>query len=205
MLQNGADPNATNMGGESGLYWAATRGHDDVALVLLVFGAKPNLVTRYGDTAVAVAVRRHRAAVASLFAATEEWSPLKIAVAAGLQADAEAALQLGLIGTAADSRASLSRASLCPSGPGNTSVATFVRRAMAPWSPTNHWLHHAQVRSAVWTVLLVAVKPGNCTPGADDSVTLLPTMPPLVWRLVCSFFLRQDWPPPELACTPPSV
>ena len=123
MLKNGADPNATNMGGESGLYWAATRGHDNVALVLLVFGAKPNLVTRHGDTAVAVAVRRHRATVVSLFAATEEWSPLKIAVAAGLQADAEAALQLGLIGTAADSRASLSRASLiCPSGPRNSNT-----------------------------------------------------------------------------------
>ena len=228
MLEQGADPNATNIGGESGLFWASTRGHDVTAQVMLAFGADPYQATRYGDSAVTVAIRRRRDAVASLFAATENWSPLKIAVGAGLQADAEVALRLGRVGTAGDTLPSLLETALAlpllapglalsPTGQANArsnaGMATFVRRVMAPWSPAKHRLYHARVRSAIHIVMLVAVRHGNNSHDYDHDnhdnhghdhanhhhggrpAAQLPQMPPLMWRMVCSFFLRQDWLP----------
>ena len=33
---------------------------------------------------------------------------------------------------------------------------TLMKQAVAPWSPSNHWLHHKGIRECVWTLLLIA-------------------------------------------------
>jgi hypothetical protein len=62
----------------------------------------------------------------------------------------------------------------------------FVRAATSGWSTTRHWLHHAALREAVHTVLLLAERLRR--QGAVGEVP--PHMPPELWLVFACFFLR---------------
>ena len=61
----------------------------------------------------------------------------------------------------------------------------LVHDAMAPWSPSRHFLFHAGVRSHILVVMLTA-----------DRVRGRHNVPTELWRLICSFFLRSHWTAP---------
>ena len=87
----------------------------------------------------------------------------------------------------------------------------LVHDAMAPWTPSRHFLFHAGVRSMVRTVLLVEKRlhrrhsdPGNGQESAPRTHSRTPNfrtaafvwLPNELWCVICSFFLRTDWASP---------
>jgi hypothetical protein len=100
---------------------------------------------------------------------------------------------------------------LWPGSPGPCDATTaLIRAALSSWSPERHMLYHRGVRSGVRTVLLVAERlrrrhdlvgalppqqQPHLLPQPSDSLLVeLPHELWHVWQLVCSFFLRPDWP-----------
>ena len=65
---------------------------------------------------------------------------------------------------------------------------------MGHWAPSRHLLFHPGVRSSVMAVFQVRERLGLPPP---PGVAALPELPELTWRLVCSFFLRRNWPVPR--------
>jgi hypothetical protein len=84
--------------------------------------------------------------------------------------------------------ASLAHVSAC------TSTTRFIRAATSGWSTTRHWLHHAAVRTAVHTLVLVSERRRRLAKDADEGELLLLHMPAELWLLFAHFFRRSDWP-----------
>ena len=73
-------------------------------------------------------------------------------------------------------------------------TATLSKDAMVHWAPSRHFLFHPGVRGSVLAVFQVRERlDRQPRPGA----AALPELPLLTWRLVCSFFLRRNWPVPR--------
>ena len=68
---------------------------------------------------------------------------------------------------------------------GCPATTRLVHDAMAPWTPGRHVLFHAGVRDHIRVVLL-----------SGNRVRDRFNVPPELWRLICSFFLRSDWEVP---------
>jgi ankyrin repeat protein len=59
LVAGGADVNARHLeGGSTPLHFAAAQGRAEIALLLIEHGADVNAATKYGDTALAIAIRR---------------------------------------------------------------------------------------------------------------------------------------------------
>jgi hypothetical protein len=81
--------------------------------------------------------------------------------------------------------------------PACTMTTKVIRAATSGWSPTRHWLHHAAVRAAAHTVVLVSERlrgSAKDDPGGGGGELLLPHMPAELWLLFAHFFRRSDWP-----------
>ena len=74
-----------------------------------------------------------------------------------------------------------------------TLTTTFVRTATSGWATVQHWLHHATVRTAVHTLVLVSERLRQVTKDDDE------VLPPELWLVVARFFRRSDWPMGRLA------
>jgi ankyrin repeat protein len=85
--------------------------------------------------------------------------------------------------------------------PACTLTTKFIRAATSGWSTTRHWLHHAAVRSAAHTLVLVSERlrrSAKDDPGGEGVELLLPHMPAelasQLWLLFAHFLRRSDWP-----------
>ena len=103
--------------------------------------------------------------------AVEGWSSLQVAVGCRLYADAAMALRNGVVEPPqeAEAQAALLRiASEVPSWeaplPVCQATLRLARAALAGWSPTRHWLHHARHREVVVTVMQIAERFRRQTP-----------------------------------------
>ena len=76
--------------------------------------------------------------------------------------------------------------------PACTLTTKFIRAATSGWSTTRHWLHHAAVRTAVHTLVLLSERLRRL---AQDDEELLPAE---LWLVVARFFCRSDWPAVEV-------
>jgi hypothetical protein len=75
---------------------------------------------------------------------------------------------------------------------------------VSSWSPGRHFLYHPGVRSHIHTVHLVAERlyrrHAVVAAMPQEHLRLMPRslmlnrLPAEMWRLVCSFFCRADWP-----------
>ena len=145
-------------------------------------------------TPAAAATRYGHPAVAAFLTAASSWPAFKILVACRLVDDAKRGLWAGRLDPCAGptSLAELVTASASPKDalwPGSPDVCPATTRlvhgAMAPWSPSRHFLFHAGVRSHILVVMLTA-----------DRVRGRHNVPTELWRLICSFFLRSHWAAP---------
>lgn len=250
LLHRGADPNTK---GYTALMSAAAYGRLDCITLLLAFGADPLATCRDDNSvnALSIAHECSQPAVIGFLSTTAGWPALKLAVSAGLCADAKVALRLGRIDTSGCTLAGLLAVAMTgdaepdPNGgepnPGPNPIPdpdpdadpnddggadsgaedsgvdsdgdgdgdgdrgrkermlAFVRLVMAPWSPSNHHLHHTRFRCSVRTVVLVGVRLAGVQSdavGRRRSIRRrkLPPLPALMWELVGSFFGRGDWP-----------
>ena len=69
-------------------------------------------------------------------------------------------------------------------------TAGLVRGATAGWTRQLHWLHHAGVREAVHTVLLLAERLWT----RRLALGALPGLPAEMWLHALTFARRGDWP-----------
>ena len=76
--------------------WSIQAGHLPVIKLLLLFGADPNIVAA-GEKARDLAKHSGNGNAATYLVETETWSPMHIAVSAGLLDEARVALHLGLL------------------------------------------------------------------------------------------------------------
>lgn len=217
LLSRRADPNqARRDNGTTPLMAACMCGHFAIAQLLAVSGATTTATTtgqQAGWTAHMLAARYNYGTLSRWLAAVAGWSPLEVAAGCRLHSAATLALRLGLIDPYAS--ASTATASMVHCAATSTHLwpdqppvcretKLFARAAMASWSPARHWLYHATFRRAVNTVVLVAQRlarhschRGVCDRGScsNDSRTVLglPTLPPEVWLMLCTWLLRRHW------------
>ena len=85
----------------------------------------------------------------------------------------------------------------------------MVNDATRGWQRTTHWLHHAEFRRIVYTVVIVAARlelkaysepPGDALGETQTAVAeaagetrRLPVLPIELWMCVMGFFLRSWW------------
>jgi ankyrin repeat protein len=167
------------------------------------------------------ATERCRTTVAKWLAAVEAWSPLQMAAGCRFRTATTTAVKLGLVdpeqgGVGAMLAARSTAASTAPWGemdpaqealevlahvPHCPLTTRLVFAATSGWSATNHWLHHANVRAAVHTVLLASERLRQQATSSEHEV--LPHMPSEMWLLFMRFLRRSDWkvavPPPPSA------
>ena len=170
-----------------------------------------------GNTPITVAAARGHDGVAAFLTAAASWSAFKIMVACRLAADAKLALRSGRLNPFAG-RTSLAELVAVSTnqkdglwtGSPDVCRATYrlVHDAMAPWTPSRHFLFHARVRSMIRTVLLVAKRlhrrhsdlgSGEGSAPRTRSRTRTAAfvrLPNELWCVICSFFLRTDWASP---------
>lgn len=223
LLERGADPDVPTSNGCTAVLRACATGKPVVVQTLACFGADMETVDAKGYGATVYAEAYENGDIVTWLESVSGWHPFKIAVACRLADTARATLRLGRTDPADCALAELVAAgstaagSLWPGSPGVCPVTLrLAHGAKAGWSPTRHFLFHAGVRSSIQIVLLVAerllcqcqytaqTQHGSAV-GVRRSIRqlhrrppVLRSLPPLVWRIVCSFLLRSDWevPPP---------
>ena len=199
LLDGGADPNAASNDGLTAAMDAARHGKLGLVTLLAVYGA--NLTATDDGNQTARSYTKEPAIVCFLDA-TEDWRPLRIAMACRTPpARLRALIATGkidptgccplpeLIAAAADPAALWPGQPPVPAEDTAAELMVLLRLTMAPWSPSTHSLHHLRLRVAVRTVLLVSARysRGNQGPRAR------PTLPPDLWRVVLGQLLRRDW------------
>jgi hypothetical protein len=72
----------------------------------------------------------------------------------------------------------------------------MTKSATQGWAPSTHWLHHAHVRAAVHTLLLVSERVHrrqSFQRRGRSAVVLGGSMPPEMWIGIMRFFQRSGW------------
>lgn len=176
----------------------------DMLKLLLVFGADPFRQHQGGRSANTIATdnsSRPQQLARSLFTATRGWPPIHIAAAVRSPVAGALALASGQIDTARCSLPKLLEICSSPSPlelpsdvvPVCPTTVTFVRRAMAQWSPSTHPLFHRRFRDRISTVLLVFARDGMADAFAASAKARMPALEQETVRHICSFLLRRDW------------
>ena len=207
LLEAGVDPDqaGTDEDAATPLHEACRAGHPRVAQLLGTFGARmsadswlPHVVARLNG----------HADLAAWLNEVAEWPQFRLAVACRHHAAARRLLRTG--GMADPTLCALedvqaAAASAAPWGDGNglpappacAGTRRLAREAMARWSPSRHWLHHAAFREAVRAVLLVAQRldtHGGGQPPWGQAAPTLRVLPPELWLHICGWLLRRHWP-----------
>ena len=194
---NAAVDQATN-DGATPMFIAACQGHAAAAMLLATLGA--DLAVRFrGLTAEACARGHGHTGIAAFLGAVAGWPSFKIAVACRLADAARSGLRHGRLDPASScTLAELAAVAGSPAGalwPGSPAAceatAALARAAMVHWAPSRHFLFHPGVRGSVLAVFQVRERLRRATP---PRAAALPELPELIWRLVCSFLLRRNWP-----------
>jgi ankyrin repeat protein len=213
--------------GATPLHAAAYNGHLATAQQLVVFGADTTATDDNGTTPFQDATDQEHPALVGWFGAVKQWSPLRVAAGCRLHTSLTIQLKQGRMdpdATLAWSEMQLARATATtpatelPWGdaPGLCSTTTkLIKTATRGWAPTAHWLHHANIRMAVRTVLLVSERlhvqsvaesvPSTHRRGRSATVAaaaFLPILPPEMWVAAVRFLLRRHWPVSPLLPAP---
>ena len=201
LLDHGADPSAANHStGWTAAMQAAQMGDLETVKLLAKRGAD---FAALSDLTLALNINQNHPAAAAFIDAVVRWPPIRIAVACRAPTDLGAMLRRGLVDTIGHhSRAELiatatSPAELWPGQPAPCpATARLAREAMAKWSLSNHRLHHANFRAAVYAVLLTAARLtylGRNARRRSARQRTLPALPEELWLAVLSNLLRRDW------------
>jgi hypothetical protein len=201
---DGADVNqATTDDGTTPLHTAAYSGHLPIAQHLVVYGADTTGTDHAGTIPREDAANQGHAALVEWLDAVAGWSRLRIAAGCRLHAAITIQLKRGTMDPdalpLAEIRLALAAAATpAPELPWSNAPAVcprtvkLLRSATQGWSPSTHWLHHARVRAAVHTLLLVSerVHRQSIQQGTGSAVG---SMPPEMWIGIMRFFQRSGW------------
>jgi ankyrin repeat protein len=201
LLRSGADVNTTNNSGYTILISIArTRwyqpGYTLIVQWLLLYGARVKTVEWTGRSAKTYAVENHKPRMAALLGCVEDWPLFKTAASFRLYKQVRHMLAVGTINPDGFPKSDAMREvrkclharvnELWPGAPGPCDATTALfTAAMKPWSPERHCLFHFNVRESVKTLFAVRGRLTNNSAFSCPSEILL---------MVCSFFLRSDWP-----------
>ena len=180
---------------------AAFAGQLAVSQLLAAHGAAVAVVGR-GFTSEDLARARGHHGVAAFLGAVAGWPGFKIAAACRLADAARSSLRHGRLDPAGScTLAELASVTGSPAGAlwlgspaACDATAALSKDAMAHWAPSVHILFHAGIRGSVLVMFQVRERLGRQQP---PGAAALPELPDLTWRLVCSFFLRRNWPVPR--------
>jgi hypothetical protein len=187
--------------GDTPLCVAAQQGHEAVATLLAVFGADIGVKVQ-GLTVEAQARVHGPPRLAAFLGAVAGWPGVKIAVACRLADAARSGLRHGWLDPAGScTLVELAAVAGSPAGAlwlgspaACEATAALAKAAMVHWAPSRHFLFHPGVRGSVLAVFQVRERLSRPPP---SGAAALPELPELTWRLVCSFFLRRNWPVPR--------
>ena len=213
LLENDADPNqAMAVFGQTPLHAAASAGKLPAAQLLVVHGASMVAVTASKRTPLDVATRNGQP-LATWLNAVATWSPLRVAAALRMHAGITFLLKRGRLDPddrvtfpAAEIMAAIAASTASPAElpwedalPICRTTARLVHDASFGWKCSTHRLYHANVRKAVFAVLVVedrlervGRRIDNDADAADDTAPLL-HLPPEIWLLIVHFFQRSWW------------
>lgn len=227
-----ADLNHKNLAdGLTPLHAAAFNDRLLVAQLLVFHGASTTPADNEGDTPEDLAAMENYEKMVEWLQAIAEWTPLRVAAACRLHTDASVALRLGLIDPDANGPAEafhcIGFSQMPPKflpwrDPKPLCMRTIkmVNDATRGWHRTTHWLHHAELRRAVFTVVVVAgrlerndTQPPLSVPHDQNPVLHaanaeasrseqqqqqqqqqeLPALPIEMWMAIMLFFMRSWW------------
>ena len=125
----------------------------------------------------------------------EGHKPFQIAIEHGMHVEASAALALGHINPAdcAGRKAQVLRSAAAT---GCAATRTLARLGLGGWCPESHHLHHASVRAAVKTLLLVA---NRLVAEQHHGRSRTPVLLPELWIIVIKCIRRSWWAVPPHA------
>jgi hypothetical protein len=208
------------------LHVAAVSGNLATSQLLTVFGADAtattianpfDLVDGGRETPLRLATVAEEPLLVEWLGAVVGWPPLRVAAGCRLHREVVAQLKRGLIdpdtllwsdvelmrGTAAAPPTTLQwgdAPAVCPI------TVKLIKAITRGWAPARHWWHHANVRTAVYTLLQVGERlHGRSLTQAEHSTKMcgrsapaaaavvLPILPPEMWMAVMGFFLRRHW------------
>lgn len=217
LLHSGADPNQVgrDVAGltQPAILYASECGQLANMQLLVAFGADLNAagstvreIAGLGSVGMDMHDPQVRPKILAWLNAVDGWSPFRVAVGCRLHRCAKAALRLGLIDPSSAVLADVIATAESPAGmlwadspAPDSETSALMRRAMARWGPARHSLYHRGVRGAVRTTMLVAQRL-RCRGGAAAIILAapagllqLPVLPPELWGMVCSFFLRRNF------------
>lgn len=229
--------------GSSPLHGAVMSKSIAVAQVLVVHGASLTATNIATHTAQQFACRiRNCAKLADWLGAVSGWSQLEVAAGFRLHKDAAAALKVGKIDPD-DPNTAFAEAIVATLATSKTKVAALpikagrqdykrynnvwgdappickatiklVADATRGWHRTTHWLHHVNVRGAIFAVLVVAGRldktsggaaaikedeAGDAAQAVPTSTPPLPVLPVEIWLFAMQFVLRSWWAAPSAA------
>ena len=166
-----ADLNHKNLAdGLTPLHAAAFNDRLLVAQLLVFHGASTTPADNEGDTPEDLAAMENYEKMVEWLQAIAEWTPLRVAAACRLHTDVAAALRQGrvdpddtaatsvkdIVGVIATSKAEPAALPWRDAPPICKKTIKLMRDATRGWHRTTHWLHHAHVREAAFTVVCVA-------------------------------------------------
>ena len=180
----------------------------------------------YGILPVDDATNENHPALAEWLTAVATWSPLRVAAGCRFHNEATLLLRQGrmdpdaspfplLLAAIAASKAAPAALPWSNAPPICVQTIKLIANATRGWHRTTHWLHHVNVRDAVFAVLAVAERlhqkdalllstPPPQQPTAqrrrtrgaialEIARTPLPLLPPEIWFHMMRFFLRSWW------------
>ena len=140
--------------------------------------------------------------------AVASWSQLRIAASLRFHREAAAMLRQGRIAAASwtvpEMLAAIATSKTAPAAlpwedaaPVCNATIKLVADATRGWHRTTHWLHHSNVREAVFAVLVVADrlqrKQDALMAAPTKAMEPDPVLPPEIWLYIMQFFQRVWW------------
>jgi hypothetical protein len=206
---DGVDVNqARTDDGATPLHIAAYNGHLPITQYLVVYGADMTGTDHDGSMPRHDAAEQGHATLVEWLDAVAGWSRLRIAAGCRLHAAITIQLKRGTMDPdalpLAEIRLALAAAAtpapelpwsdapeLCPL------TGKLLKSATQGWAPATHWLHHARVRTAVHTLLLVSERVHRRQSfqrrGRSAAILGAASMPPEMWIGIMRFVLRSGW------------
>ena len=167
--------------------------------LLSAYGAELNRLNVRGDTAADVAAGRDHPDIAEFLrqAIAHAFAPLQIAAALRMDRCIRWLLRRGIADPANYATGALMAAAteVAPwpgALPPGLTTTHLVRQSLLPWSTERHGLFHGGARLAVRTLQLVECR---LEQRAVASALQLPVLPTELWRVICTFVRRGDFPP----------
>ena len=220
----------TKREGRTPLHSCGIYNNTTAAQLLVLHGANAFAASHVGmNTASGYATHLGHHNLAACIDAIKHWSPLRVAAACRFHRQATNMLRAGTMDphpscyTAATNSTRTNKAVAAAIAepedfpwrgalPVCAATIKLVADAIRGWHQSTHWLHHANVRNAVFAVLVVAdrlqIKDAFPPPASPHNpykrhtravvahlyaTAPLPVLPMEMWFMILSFFMRSGW------------